>query len=575
MLGLAVFGAAPVGAFAVGEETRATDYKIHYDLSRDQEGRSRLTTTETITMDYVEPGRHHGIERAIPKSYDGHSVSLGIDSVTNASGTGLNFTTYTQNDNLVVRIGDKDKFVYGLQTYKITYSQRDVTRTFNDTGSDEFYWETVGGEWSRPIDRLEVSLTIDSKIAAKLNGKATCYIGVASSSNECDITRTDTTFSAAGTDLSRYESITIAVGFSKQTFSAYKMSLWDQVVAIYMGVMIVTAVIGLLVILLMIIRYQGWSKRSSEVGTIIPEYLPPTETSLTAAASLIAPMGSIFTAQLLDFAVRDYIKIYQTSEKSFFKMPEYDIEIIKDISGLPSEEQEILKDIFSDDVAVGKRLKLGSLRNNTKVYNRTVDNTQKLNDLVRGSYGLRSRNQKQTAWFKKLGWSLLGISVLLLSPGLFVASMVAFITASMLWPLTDKGLGVYRYLEGLKLYIKVAEQDRLRMLQSPEGAEKVGGVDPNDPAQLIKLYEKVLPYAVLFGQEKEWSKRIGDLYQTSQTTPNWYSGMGAFNAASFSTSMGGFSTTATYSSASSSSSGGSTGGGSVGGGGGGGGGGTW
>jgi uncharacterized membrane protein YgcG len=113
------------------------------------------------------------------------------------------------------------------------------------------------------------------------------------------------------------------------------------------------------------------------------------------------------------------------------------------------------------------------------------------------------------------------------------------------------------------------------MLQSPEGAQKVGGVDLNDGAQLVKLYERVLPYAVLFNQEKEWTKRIGDYYAKANTSPDWYAGNAVFNAAVFSSAISNFSTAASYSSASSSSTGGSSGGGFSGGGGGGGGGGGW
>jgi uncharacterized membrane protein YgcG len=267
--------------------------------------------------------------------------------------------------------------------------------------------------------------------------------------------------------------------------------------------------------------------------------------------------------------------VYQTREKSLFKAAEYDIEIEKDISTLKSEEQEILRDIIAKTPVIGDRLALKTLKNNSAVYSRTLDNDKKLKKLVRGEYGLREKNEAKRALFKTTGCVLLGISIVLLNPLLLAAAIVSFVLSYTLWPLTDKGLDLYRYLKGLELYIKVAEADRIKMLQSPEGAEKTGGIDPNDPAQLVKLYEKVLPYAVLFGQEKEWSKRIGDIYESSGSNPSWYYGTSAFNAAVFSSDMGSFSTAAAYSSASSSSSGGSGGGGFSGGGGGGGGGGGW
>ena len=111
------------------------------------------------------------------------------------------------------------------------------------------------------------------------------------------------------------------------------------------------------------------------------------------------------------------------------------------------------------------------------------------------------------------------------------------------------------------------------MLQSPEGAAKVKEVaDGNDERQRVVLYERVLPYAVMFGREKEWSKRLGEYYEKTNTQPDWYSGSyGAFSAAAFASSIGNMNTVSSYSS----SSGGSSGSGSVGGGGGGGGGGGW
>ena len=114
------------------------------------------------------------------------------------------------------------------------------------------------------------------------------------------------------------------------------------------------------------------------------------------------------------------------------------------------------------------------------------------------------------------------------------------------------------------------------MLQSPEGANKVQ-VDLSDPKKLVELYEKLLPYAVLFGQEKEWNKRLGDYYQSAGVQPDWYSGanMAAFNAAAFSSAMSNLNTSINSTGAGFSSSGGSSGGGFSGGGGGGGGGGGW
>ena len=153
--------------------------------------------------------------------------------------------------------------------------------------------------------------------------------------------------------------------------------------------------------------------------------------------------------------------------------------------------------------------------------------------------------------------------------GLSVVVAIAVIGMCSRKPLTARGAETRDHLLGLKEFIAWAEADRIRMLQSPSGAERVP-VDVDDPRQKLALYEKLLPYAVVFGQEKEWSQQLAVLYTAvGATGPYWYHGTGAFDASSFSSGIGSLSAAAS----SSSSTGGSSGGGSAGGGGGGGGGG--
>ena len=165
-------------------------------------------------------------------------------------------------------------------------------------------------------------------------------------------------------------------------------------------------------------------------------------------------------------------------------------------------------------------------------------------------------------------------------------------------PLTEAGRGIRDHLEGLRLYIRLAEADRLRVLQSPSGALRVdrpaaasvaAGSDAStqavapqdaaralDPAVVLKLNERLLPYAVLFGQERQWSRELATLYEQRGESPTWYSGRDGFNAGAFAVAVSSFSSASSTSwsgSSSSSSSSGSGGGGSSGGGGGGGGGG--
>ena len=82
------------------------------------------------------------------------------------------------------------------------------------------------------------------------------------------------------------------------------------------------------------------------------------------------------------------------------------------------------------------------------------------------------------------------------------------------------------YLEGIREYLRLAEEDRLRAAQSPQTADLVSsgrrpfGDAPNRAkADVVNLYERLLPYAVLFGMEREWIDVIRAAQPTASTTP--------------------------------------------------------
>ena len=558
-------------------EFKITDYQMDMYLSKDAEGRSTLRTVEKISAQFPDFDQNHGIERAIPDTYDGHPVSLKIDKVTDGQGGKLDYSTYDSSGNSVLRIGDAERYVHGSQIYVIEYSQRDVTRYFEDTKSDEFYWDTNGVDWRVPIENLKVTVHVDESLSSSLDGNTACYLGASGEQGDCELSQEGSTFTTSAQNLKPGENLTVSIGSRPGTFAAYQQSLWEKLVGYWLTSLVVTGILSVIIGIWLAVRFLRVRNRTKEVGTIVPEYIPPKDTSVTAAAEVIDLPHATMTAQILDLAVRHYLKIYETKPKSTFKQAEYDLEIVKAIDDLKWEEQELARDLFSGNVDVGSRMSMKSLQKGTGFYNRIQDNDSGLKKRVRGEYELRVRPDEPRAWFKRAGWVLLAISLLLLSPFIFASAIVSFALSATLWQLTDKGLELRRYMIGLKDYISVAEEERIKMLQSPEGAAKVGEpVDGNDQSQLVKLYERVLPYAVLFGQEKEWNKQLGAYYESLGKQPSWYAGnSGVFNAAAFTSGMNSFAASVSYANPTSSSSGGSGGGGFSGGGGGGGGGGGW
>lgn len=570
-IGLALVGPAPVGAVDVNNFV-VRSYQVDMTLGRDADRRSTLDVVETVVAVFPDFDQNHGFERVLVDRYDGHKTSLKLRAVEDQTGRPLEYSF----EDGVLRIGNKDTYVHGERTYVIKYSQRDVTRYFEDVGRDEFYWDVVGLDMRIVRENVKVQLSIDPSIKSAATGDTACYVGASGSTNRCGLVAMESGFVTGADRLEPLEGMTLAIGFSAGTFAPYQETLLEKIMNIWLIVQAAVASLGLAALIWFLVRWHQITRRAKEKSTIVPEYLPPADTSVTAAARVASVSRSVMTAQMLDLAVRHYIKIYETVPKKLMKAAEYEIEIIKDIDDLKWEEKELLKDTFGGMPSVGQRLNLKTLQNSTSYYTRTLNNNRDLDKLIRGKYGFMAENIKLKQRVKTVATGLLVAGVLLLSPVLLVGALICFGMSFASWTLTDKGLALVRYLDGLKMYIKVAEVDRIKMLQSPEGATKVASVAQGvEGPQLIKLYERVLPYAVLYGLEKQWNQQLGTYYETTGAQPDWYVGQSAFNAAAFSTAMSDFSTVNNYASSVSSSSGGSGGGGFSGGGGGGGGGGGW
>lgn len=131
---------------------------------------------------------------------------------------------------------------------------------------------------------------------------------------------------------------------------------------------------------------------------------------------------------------------------------------------------------------------------------------------------------------------------------------------------TLQGRAIMDELEGLKLYLSVAEKDRLNLLNPPE--------------KTPELFERFLPWALALDVEQEWSEQFSQILEQAgkegEYSPTWYSSHRPFTSHSLASSLGSsLSSSISSSSKAPGSSSGSSGGGFSGGGGGGGGGGGW
>ncbi len=226
---------------------------------------------------------------------------------------------------------------------------------------------------------------------------------------------------------------------------------------------------------------------------IIAQYEPPPGISVFEGAAILDEQQRVVSAQLIDLAVRRAIKVRAANE----------LELVSS-DGLDRVEVATLDAVFTEgrtrvtiDRADGELSeRLGWVRHLAK--------RELMADGLRERPSAATRGGLVTAQgFIVTVAVLFGFASGSLAPTVICAVLFG-ITAAIQTPreavLTRAGADVRDHLLGLKLYIGLAEADRLRMLQGPDGALTDG--------EVFRLTERLLGWAVLFGFEKEWARLL-------------------------------------------------------------------
>jgi hypothetical protein len=574
MLYASLFFCAPP-ARADANNFSFSDFTGDYYLSRDSQQISHLHVVEHLTAVFPQTDQNHGILRSLPKSYENHSVNLQVKSVTNAEGAAQPYSTSTGNGNLVLKIGDAGTYVHGPMTYVITYDADNVTVKPN-AGYDGFFWDINGDNWAQPFAHVtaRIHLAGDLQPVYQPNYNA-CFTGArGSTATDCTISPGDAGLITATTTrpLTTDETLTAQIGFAPGTFAGYRVpavQIWRWV-----GLLIGLGVLPIgLTLWFTVRRWWRYGRDPRSRNAIVPQYTPAPDLTVLEAGALLNEgfRPKAISATILDLAVRGYLKIYEVQHTGLFKTKvTYEIELIKHPTGLKPEESSTLSLLVgSAALEPGTRIKLSDLANKLYTGAAAIGTSVNRGLTTRGYF---RTNPDKIDWPLAIaGGVLTAICFIFASVyiiGFAICALICFIMLKAMPARTALGVEQRDYLLGLKQFISVAEAERIRIMQSPQGnlTEKI---DTGDHAKLVKLYERLLPYAMLFGIEKQWAEQFAGLYDRE---PDWYAGSSGFNAGYFAGSMAGFGAASTTSFTAPSS---SSGGGSAGGGGGGGGGGGW
>lgn len=382
--------------------------------------------------------------------------------------------------------------------------------------------------------------------------------------------------------------VTIAAGWSKGLI--VQGAFWRDWLGFYWSyflsffIIILTFFVGLV--------YWYFTERFRKGrGTIIPQYEPPQNLPPAMSELIVKERTSQKTlpATLIDLAVRGYVKISEENNSfavalslliaKIWKLWKKDYLITKQKEYLDDPSlHDFEKDFLTALFGAGDRFSTGQNRFHRtgaaelyKKIKKVEENLLRETDLDSRDYQIGLINKKYWGYYW-LGLiiaififiylaSYVGLGGLAWVGFVFLVCLVSLVVWMRLNPrLSSEGFVDRENWLGFKLYLETAEKYRLQNL-TPD------------------LFEKYLPYAMVFGVEKKWAKNFEAL---NLQAPSWYVSSSAGLSNSSGASVGNFSASAFSSSLvssftsafSSSGAGASGGGGGAGGGGGGGGGGA-
>ncbi len=580
-----------------------SDITLHVD--------GEVQVVETIEVNVEHNNIKRGIFRDFPTIYKTawltkSTVGFEVDKVLR-NGQPEPYHTEPLAGGVRIYIGDKNRRVpRGLQTYTIAY-RTDRQMAFLET-HDRFAWNVTGNGWGFPIDVVSATIHLPEEVplaAIKDEEAWTGFAGNTGADYASEISGRKVLINST-TALRPYQGLTFRIEFVKGFFVNTRSAFMDFMSDNLFWLLMVVTLLSLLVF-----YWMAWDRvgRDPEPGVIMPRFYPPDGMSPAAMRYVLDEKadGKSFTAAIINLAVKGYIKL--TKKSDGYKLTRLD--------GEPKDKAS-----KGEHLVLQKLLRSQNSMVIDKKYNSTVKTAQSgLIAKIKQEYKEKCFKNNWVYAFIGMGISVLVMFAMLLhhNPGdrsaFGVMGQIGFFAVVMFFIFKSKPLGwipaiavfifmsnlnlsvelfimlgflivvnlVFIYLlkaptpfgrelmdkiEGFKLYLSTAEQNRLDIMHPPQ--------------MTPELFEKYLPFALALGVENQWSEQFAAYLKQAaldpqEYQPTWYSGHSFDISSSGSRSFGAISSSmaSTLSSASTAPSSSGGGGGFSGGGGGGGGGGGW
>lgn len=472
---------------------------------------------------------------------------------------------YKEGRYLIIRIGDPDKYVYGEKKYTIYYKIYGGINFFPN--HSELYWNVIGTEWDVPIEHAEAYVFLPTPIEIFEN-ELFVYTGrYGSKETKAEYKLDDRVLHIKSTaPLSPKEGLTIGLKLPKGYLTKGGIFLNIRLFLINNSVFLIPVAVFIILFIV------WWLIGRDEDYVKMVHYKPPSDITPAEAGVVIDDIidNRDLISLIFYWAANGYIEIEEVESPVaiIFKKKDY---ILTKLRELPEDAKPYERTIFTglfpyNDI---KSCRISTLKNQ---FYETMNT-------ARGYLDQEIESLKLYTTSRTYGKLFYGLSIICAFSGLLagislkrldyllsfiISSMIIFFFGRIMPKKTQKGLQVYKALDGFKEFAIKVEKTRLNMLLK------------EDPT----YFDKTLPYAVALGIADKWAEKFEGLLKGP---PVWYRGYhyDSFSTVAFvnsiNSSISDMNTafTSVPSSAISGGSGFSSGGGFSGGGGGGGGGGSW
>jgi len=485
-----------------------SDITVHADAS--------LSVTETIKVRAEGDQIKRGIVREFPTKFkdkwgNHFQVNFSIAAVLR-DGRSESYHLKDAINGVRLFIGSANVILApGNYTYTISYRTNRCIGFFE--GRDELYWN-VNGTGSRfPLDTVAARVHLPEGIMPESIAfeAYTGALGEQGNNYRAELQKNNVLFTSTHAFRAR-ECLTIVVtwpaGFIYRPSWFMQWYYWikDNLTLfwLWLGILLMT--------IFYMLMYQR-IRASQQRAPIIPLFYPPE--GYTPGAVRYVDQRSydatVLAADIIHMAVHGLLTI---EYKKMFLGHEYILEKTKEpaASAWQSHYDGIFKQLFQTSARV-------SLKSEKMILHAANLATEKQYKKLYDRFFLSDAASA-------IGWALLG-SLIFIVPALFSLTPFAILGIGVLilcfifftWAsngYTQEGKRLKEQVEGFRMYLKTAEEERLAIIGTP-------------PTKTPELYEEYLPYAVALGCEKAWTAQFAPMFQAMAQqgiiyTPRWYYG---------------------------------------------------